>query len=145
MVKAQGFLKRHSFALFCIVVGCFVFFWVRNYPEVPSGIGPAFFPKVIASMLVGLSIVCIAVNWDKDLKGEVSPDKLAIRKIVFTSVLFVIATLLMEHVHVMVGIFLFLVAYIKVIAQEKWVKTIMISGIGSVAMFFAVEALRIPM
>jgi len=145
MEKVVCFLKKNSFSLFCIILGLLIFYWVKDYPKVPSGIGPAFFPKIVASLLIGFSLLCLVSHKGKKNVGEVNPDKEAVMKIGGSAVFFIFSTVLMQQVNVFVGIFFFLVAYLKLIAGEGWLKTLVVSIVGLLLFFVTIAALRIPM
>lgn len=145
MQQKLSFLKKNLLPVCCIVLGCLIFFWVRNYPEVPSGIGPAFFPKVVAVMLILFSVIYLVSHRNKVNEGEVNPDRQAWVKIALTTGLFIGATVLMQYVHVVLGIFVFLFAYLMLLAKEKWIPSLLISAIGTAVLYGMVVALRIPM
>ena len=128
-----------------IVLGCLTFYWTRNYRKVPSGIGPAFFPRIIAGCLIALSVACILLNWNKKEKGEFVQKAGAIQKIVLTCALIIGMVLLMQYVHPILGIFLFLVGYLRLLSGESWKATLIISAVGCALLYATICALRIPM
>lgn len=145
MDKITKFLKKNSFAICLIILGGLIFFWTRNYKQVPSGIGPAFFPRVVATMLILFSAISIYLERNREPEGEVSPDRQAYIKIGITVASLVAMVLLMQYVHALVGIFVFLVVYLTVIAKENIKKTLLIAVVGTVILYFAILALRIPL
>lgn len=128
-----------------IVLGCLTFFWTRNYRKVPSGIGPAFFPRIIAGCLIALSIACIVLNLGKKERGEFVQKAGAVKKIIITCALIIGMALLMEHVHPLIGIFLFLIGYLRLLSGESWKATLIISTLGCALLYATIYALRIPM
>lgn len=145
MEKTIKFIKKNAIPISLIILGCLIFYWVKDYKEVPSGIGPAFFPKVVASLMIGLSIICIFTHLNKEEKGEFVEKRSSVWKIAYTAILLIMCTLLMEHVHVMLGVVLFLIGFLKVLAQLNWLKTLLISLIGSGVLYLAIMALQISM
>jgi len=145
MSKIIKFLKKNSFPISLIVLGSLILFWIKDYRKVPSGIGPDFFPRIIATLLIGLSTICIFVEWKKDNVGEVVPDKEALIKILISAILFVGCTLIMRYVHVLIGVFLFLVGYIKAVSEEKWARTLLISVFGTGIIYLILIILRVRM
>jgi len=128
-----------------IVLGCLTFFWTRNYRRVPSGIGPSFFPRLIAGCLIALSIACIVLNWKKIEVGEFVQKASAVKKIVIACALIIAMVLLMEHVHPIPGIFIFLLGYLRLLSGESWKASIIISALGCALLYAMIIALRIPM
>lgn len=128
-----------------IVLGCLTFYWTRNYRKVPSGIGPAFFPRLIAACLIALSVACIALNLGKRERGEFVQKAGAVGKIALTCALIIAMVLLMEHVHPVAGIFLFLMGYLKMLSGESWKASVIISVLGCALLYAMIAALRIPM
>ena len=145
MKNVGKFLKKNSFPVFLILFGCLIFFWTRNYKEVPSGIGPAFFPRVVAVLMIGLSAVCIWSERNKDVCGEVSPDRQAVTKIGMTVAALIIMVLLMKYVHPLAGIFLFLFFYLNRMSGLTVKNTLLISVVGTAVLYGVILALRIPM
>lgn len=139
------FLKKNSFAIFLMILGCLIFFWTRDYKQVPSGIGPAFFPRVVATMMLLFSVISMYLERNRELEGEVSPDRQAYAKIAITVASLIVMVLLMQYVHVLAGIFVFFVLYLMLIARESVKNTLLISGVGTVILYFTILALRIPM
>lgn len=137
-------LKNNTFAAALIILGVLIFYWTKDYKEVPSGIGPAFFPRIVATLLIVLS----AINYlmpDKKQETESSGEKTAVGKIVFTTVSLLLMVAVMKYIHPVLGIFLFLAAYLKKIAELDLKKTIIITAIGTGILYVAILALRIPM
>ena len=145
MANITKFLKKNSFAIFLIILGGLIFFWTRNYKQVPSGIGPAFFPRVVATMLILFSAISIFLERNRELEGEVTPDRKAYMNIGITTVSLIIMVLLMQHVHALVGIFVFFVLYLTLISKENMKKTLMISAVGTAILYVTILVLRIPM
>lgn len=139
------FIKKNSLPIALIILGCFVFYWVRDYKQVPSGIGPSFFPKVVATMMIGFSLICIISQWRVENKGEVKPDRTAVIKIVISTTLLIASVLLMKYVHVIIGISIFLFGYLKLLSGEKWLKSTVISVVGTGLLYATILILRVPM
>jgi len=53
--------------------------------------------------------------------------------------------LIMQHIHVLAGIALFLFAYLVVISKIKVLKSFLITLLGSAVIYLTVVLLRIPM
>lgn len=143
--KILTVLKIHSFPLTLIVLGFLVLYWIKDYKKVPSGIGPDFFPRIVAIMLIGFSLILMFLQRDKENDGEFQPVKGSTGKIVTVVLLLIISTQLMSKVHVILGIFVFLFGYLKIIAKQKLNLAIITSLIGAVALYTVVLLLRIPM
>lgn len=137
-------LKRKSFAIALIVLGALIFFWTRDYKQVPSGIGPAFFPRIVATMLIVLSAICVLMP-EKGESTEAQTDRGAAKNIVITVVSLIVMVGIMKYLHPLLGIFLFLGMYLKVIAGLTWKKTGIITVIGTAVLYVAILTLRIPM
>lgn len=138
-------LTIHSFPLALIVLGSLVLYWIRDYKKVPSGIGPDFFPRIVAVMLIGFSLISMFLQRDKENTGEFKPIQGSTGKIVTVVVLLIVSTQLMSTVHVALGIFVFLFGYLKLIAKQKLTLAVITSVIGAVALYTVVVLLRIPM
>lgn len=145
MKKALNFIKRNSFPIALIILGLLIFYWVRNYKQVPSGIGPAFFPKVVATLLIGLSIIQIIVSGRKENEGEFTPKSGSSFKILLVCVMFIACVLIMKYVYSLLGIFLFLVGYLCIFASVKFWKSLIISLVGTGVMFLMIHFLSISM
>ncbi len=145
MKKALEIIKKNSLPLAMIVLGCLMFFWVRNYKEVPSGIGPAFFPRVVATLLIGLSVICIATHWKLPNKGEFVQKHGASLKIAIVCAMFIAAVMIMKYIFPALGIFLFLAGYLILFAHVKWWKAIIIAVVGTGVVYLMMLALRISM
>jgi len=145
MKKTIDFLKKNSLPLCLIVLGCLMFYLVKDYKQVPSGIGPAFFPKVVATLLISLSIVYIATHWNKEQKGEFVQKNGAGIKIILVCVMFIAAVLIMQYVYPLLGIFLFLFGYLCLFSQVKWWKSIIVSLVGTGVLYVMMLTLRISM
>ena len=145
MNKVLYYLKKNLLPITLIVLGSLIFYWVKDYREVPSGIGPAFFPKIVGTFLIGLSILFMILSRKKEKKGEFVSLPGAWIKIVSAAALFVTSTLLMEHVNLIVSIVVFLVVYLKWIAGLSWIKTAIVSVIGTGILYVAVILLKIPL
>lgn len=143
--KLVAITKINLFSIVLIVIGVLIFYWVKDYKKVPSGIGPDFFPKIVASMLIGFSVVNILIQKDNKNASEFTVKKGSEAKIAFTSILLISSVLIMMHVHFSVGMLLFLLGYLKILAKLEWKHVIIISVLGSIGMSLAALLLRIPM
>lgn len=135
-------VKKNSFAVALIVLGALIFYWVRDYKEVPSGIGPAFFPKIVAAMMIVLSIISIVMPDDGAVE---TADKSATFNIFVTTISLVGMVVIMKYIHPILGIILFLCTYLKVIAKLKTAQTAIITAVGTVILYVVILVLRIPM
>lgn len=143
--KILDVLKTHSFPLVLIVLGSLVLYWIKDYKKVPSGIGPDFFPRIVAIMLIGFSLIVMFLQRGKENTGEFKPIQGSTSRIAVVVVLLIVSTQLMGTVHVALGIFVFLLGYLKFIAKQKLALAIITSVIGAVALYAVVVLLRIPM
>lgn len=145
MKKALDFIKKNSLPIALTILGILIFYWVRDYKQVPSGIGPAFFPKVVATLLIGLSLIQIIVSGMKENKGEFTPKDGSSLKILLVCILFIACVLIMKYVYSLLGIFLFLMGYLCIFASVKIWKSLIISVIGTGVMFLMIHFLSISM
>ncbi len=145
MKKVLKFVSKNSFPLFLIILGLLIFYWVRDYRQVPSGIGPDFFPKIVATLMIGLSVIVIFMQLKKDNPGEVKPSSKNVLQIVYTTVSMIALVYIMKYVNPILGIALFLLGYLKVIAGVNWLKTVIISAVGTGLMYLVIMVLRIQM
>ena len=139
-------IKKNSFAAALIGLGILIFIWTRDFKEVPSGLGPAFFPRIVAAMMIGLSILCICMPEEK-AKGESEENnrKGGAFSIGITVTSLIVMVGIMKYIHPLLGILLFLAVYLKVIAKLDTVKTILITVTGTAVLYLVILALRIPM
>lgn len=135
-------LSGNTFSVALIILGGLILFWIRDYKEVPSGIGPAFFPRIVAFMMIGLSLISLIFP---DGKQPEQTDKTAKLSILFTVLALLAMTAVMKYVHPMAGIVLFLGAYLRVIARLKTVQWAVVTIGGSALLYVVILALRIPM
>jgi hypothetical protein len=145
MKKTLSFILKNSLPICLIILGCLIFYWVRNYRQVPSGIGPDFFPKVVATMMISLSLICIATQRNKEVKGEFVQKNDAPLKIAMVITLFITSVLIMKHIYPLLGIFIFLFAYLSLFVNINKLKSLIIATIGTAIMFVMILALRISM
>ncbi len=96
-------------------------------------------------MMIGFSLICIFSQWRVENKGEVKPDRTAVIKIAISTTLLIVSVLLMEYVHVIIGISIFLVGYLKLLSGEKWLKSTVISVVGTGLLYATILILRVPM
>lgn len=139
------FLKKFSLPCFLIVLGSLIFYWTKDYKGVPSGLGPDIFPRIVATLMIVLSVISIILDWKKDIVGEFTPNRAAIIKMIITVTALIALVLLMKYVHVVLGIALFLAFYLHWIADLPWKKTLIISVIGTVVLYLVILTLRIPL
>lgn len=137
-------LKKNSFAVALFVLGLLIFYWIRDYKEVPSGIGPAFFPRIVAFLMIALSIVCILMP-DNQEEKEPEVNKSATLNIVITTISLIVMVGVMKYIHPLLGILLFLAVYLKIIAKLSAAKTAIITVIGTGILYLVILTLRIPM
>lgn len=137
-------LKKNSLPVALIVLGLLIFYWTRDFKQVPSGIGPAFFPRIVAVMMIGLSIICILMP-DFKVEEETKAGKSAAKNIVITVVSLIVMVGVMKYIHPVLGIFLFLALYLKVIAKSGTRNTAVITVAGTAVLYLVIRILRIPM
>lgn len=135
-------LKGNTLSLALIALGGLILFWIRDYKEVPSGIGPAFFPRIVAFMMIGLSLISLLFPDGKAPEKTTSQAKWSIA---FTVAALLVMVAVMKYVHPMAGIVLFLGAYLKVIAKLDLMPWLAVTAGGSVLLYAVILALRIPM
>lgn len=145
MKKLIDFIKKHSLPVSLIFLGMIVLYWIRDYRQVPSGLSSAFFPRLVAILMIVLSVLTILIHFKKENEGEFTPSKSANFKILLTTVLFLSTINLIKHVHVVVGIVFFLVTYLKIIAKITWKKTMLITFIGTIILYGMIFLLRISL
>jgi len=145
MKKLSIFLKKNSLPVTLIILGLLVLYWIRDYRQVPSGLSPAFFPRLVALLMIGFSILTISIHFKKDNKGEFTPNKIANQKIMLTTVFFVVTINLMKYVHVIIGIIFFLLVYLLLIAKLSWKKTVIITTVGTLILYGMIFVLRISL
>lgn len=137
-------MKKNSFPLSLIVLGLLIFYWTRDFKQVPSGIGPAFFPRIVAILLIGLSIICILMP-DHKASEEIKTGKDAAKNIAITVVSLILMVGVMKYIHPVIGISLFLALYLKVIAKTGLKNTAIITVAGTAILYIVIRILRIPM
>lgn len=145
MKKVLSFVKKNSFLICLIVLGCLIFYWVKDYKQVPSGIGPAFFPKVVATLLIALSVICMVTHRNTEQKGEFEVKDGASKKILIASVMFIFAVNIMKYIQAELGIFVFLFSYLCYFASVKWWKSVLVSILGTAVMYIMIVLLRISL
>jgi len=142
--KGLRLIKNNSFTIFLLVLGMMILYWTRDYKEVPSGIGPAFFPRIVAALLIGLSVICLLFSLKKE-DSAMTVEKHASVNIVISVVSLTVMVGIMKYVHPLAGIALFLLVYLKVIAKLAWVRTLIITGAGTAVLYLVILILRIPL
>lgn len=145
MKKTIDFIKKNSLPLALIILGCLIFYWVKDYKKVPSGIGPDFFPKIVATLMIGLSALCIVLEKNKETKGEFVQKKGALTKVLLLSAMLIVAIIIMKYVYSLLGVFLFLFSYFCLFANVKWTKSLILSAVGTVIIYAMIIILRISM
>lgn len=139
-------LKNNTLPCALIVLGLLVFFLTKDYKQVPSGLGPAFFPRIVAFLMIFLSVLCILFpGHTLGEEAQSMGNREAYFKIVITVVSLIVLTVVMKYVHPLLGILAFLFTYLKAIAKISLKKTIIITVAGTVVLYFVILALRIPM
>lgn len=144
-MKAKKFLKKNAFPLCLIILGCLIFYWTKDYKPVPSGLGPSFFPRLVAVLMMFLSILDIIQNRKMPEKQPNEKAKTGNIQIVETVCALLAMVLLMKYVHPIVGIALFLGFYLFVIAKLDWKQATIITLVGTALLYMIILALRIPM
>lgn len=134
--------KGNTFSVALIVLGGLILYWIQDYKEVPSGIGPAFFPRIVAFMMIGLSLISLIFP---EGKAPEPISKSAKLNILFTVVSLLVMVAVMKYVHPMAGIILFLGVYLKWIAKLRAAQWAIITAVGSILLYGMILALRIPM
>ena len=144
--KGLRTIKNNSFTVFLLALGFLILYWTKDYKEVPSGIGPAFFPRIVAWLLIVLSVIGLLLSLRKEGgSGSMTVEKSASVNILISVVSLTVMVGIMKYIHPLVGIALFLLVYLKVIAKLKWVQTLIITGAGTVVLYLVILALRIPL
>lgn len=139
-------IKKNTFAAALIVLGVLIFIWTKDYKQVPSGLGPGFFPRIVAGMMIGLSILCMIMPEGKAEKEiEQKTGKSGTFDIVITVVSLIVMVGIMKYVHPLLGILMFLAVYLKVIAKLDIVRTAVITVAGTAVLYLVILTLRIPM
>lgn len=138
-------MKKHSLPVSLIILGILVLYWIRGYRQVPSGLSPAFFPRLVSILMIALSVLTILIHLKKENEGEFTPNRSANFKIMLTTVLFLSTISLMKYVHVVFGIIFFLLTYLKIIAKISWKKTIVITVIGTIILYGMIFLLKISL
>ena len=144
-MKAKIFLKKNAFPLCLIILGCLMFYWTKDYKPVPSGLGPSFFPRLVAVLLIFLSVLDIIQNRKMPAKQADAKTKSGTIQIIATVCALLAMVLQMKYVHPIVGIALFLGFYLFVIAKLNWKQTAVITVAGTLLLYAVILALRIPM
>lgn len=143
--KGLRTIKNNSFTVFLLALGFLILYWTKDYKEVPSGIGPAFFPRIVATLLIVLSVIGLLLSLRKEGGGSMTVEKSASVNILISVVSLTVMVGIMKYIHPLAGIALFLLVYLKVIAKLKWVQTLIITGAGTVVLYLVILALRIPL
>lgn len=143
--KGLRTIKNNSFTVFLLALGFLILYWTKDYKEVPSGIGPAFFPRIVAWLLIVLSVIGLLLSLRKEGGGSMTVEKSASVNILISVVSLTVMVGIMKYIHPLAGIALFLLVYLKVIAKLKWVQTMIITGAGTVVLYLVILALRIPL
>lgn len=127
-----------------ITISIYVIITAVTYPTIPNALGPAFFPILCASMLGGLSIAELCL----DFLGKASGSEEAAKAQNLSRILTVLAmllavTLFMEFVNPWIGVLMFLYFYIRFIAKESWKRSATIAAAGTAVVYFMVQLLQI--
>lgn len=105
-----------------------------------------FLPFLCGTGLVMLGIAWfLALQWRKERQTEASREKRLWHRPLLSLVLMVLYGLAMEAVGYVTSTLIFMVAWEKIIEREKWIKTLIISLLGTLAMYaLFVYFLKVP-
>ncbi len=105
-----------------------------------------FLPFLCGAGLAILGIVWILIlQWTKEQKNENSAEKRLWHRPLLSLALMVLYGWAMEIVGYITSTLIFMVAWEKIIEREKWIKTMVISLLGTLAMYaLFVYFLKVP-
>jgi hypothetical protein len=105
-----------------------------------------FLPFLCGAGLAVLGIVWILIlQWTKEQKSENSAEKRLWHRPLLSLALMILYGMAMEVVGYISSTLVFMVAWEKIIEREKWIKTMVISLLGTLAMYaLFVYFLRVP-
>ncbi len=135
--------KRIILIIYILLSG-YVIYTVSRYPSVPGTLGPAFFPRLTAIILGGLSAVELVLDlMGKAKAGGEEGKAQGISRILIVLAMLIAVTLCMQYVNAWIGIAVFLFVYICLLAKEKWLKSLIISAAGTGVVYLMAQMLRI--
>jgi len=148
-------VKLEKVIILCcfIVIGIYVTIVASNYPSIPNTMSPGFFPIAASVLLVCLSSVELILTLLKkskssgshESKENISKQRGGFSKIMLVTAMLIAMVLVMRYVLPIVGIFIFLAAYLILIGRINIKQCVPISLIGTMVLYVIIKILRIPL
>ncbi|MGE4454664.1 MAG: tripartite tricarboxylate transporter TctB family protein [Sphaerochaeta sp.] len=144
-MRKANFIVSGVFTVFAI----FIIALSLTYPPSNHGVpGPGMFPIIIASLIIlsSLSLFLTTLRMDKEADVEVDLKSKNVLNVYVTMVGLIVYFILLPLVGFVVTSTIMLILYIKWFSKRPWWKTILISVIFVLAIFFLFgSVLNVPM
>jgi len=145
-------MKSEKLIILCcfISVGIYVIIVAARYPSIPNTMSPGFFPTAASILLVCLSIVELLLTlfvYKNPDTGEENAftQRGALSKIFIVNAMLIAMVLIMRYILPVLGIFMFLFAYLVLVSKQRLKLSVPVSLAGTAAIYLFIWALRIPL
>lgn len=148
-------MKTEKVIILCcfILLGVYVIIVAAGYPSIPHTMSPGLFPMVASILLVCLSIaelIRTLFAYNKIAHSDESEESVllheaGISKILIVNVMLIALVLIMRYVNSTLGIFVFFLTYLILIAKQRIKLSILVSSVGTAAIHLFIRLLRIPL
>ena len=133
-----------------ILIGIYVIIVASGYPSIPNTMSPGFFPIAASILLVCLSAAELLLTlfvYKVPITAEEGalPGRGALSKIIIVNAMLIAMVLIMRYVYPILGIFIFLFAYLVLISKQRLKFSVPVSITGTAAIYLFIKALRIPL
>jgi hypothetical protein len=129
-----------------ILIGIYVIITAAGYPVIPNTMSSGFFPIVSALFLVCLAVfeLILTLLGKAGTSGPVVSGKVFSRILLVTAML-IAMVLIMRYVHSLLGIAVFLLTYLLLIAKVRIRAGALISLAGTAVLYLIIRLLKIPL
>jgi len=131
-------------AILFMALGVFVIIKSAGFQQSlnPNDLGPALFPRMLAGLLILLSIGILYVKWEDS--EEVRFQELPLS--IFTTILAILYFYIVEPLGFVLSSLIFLIVYFRILRMQSWVKNIVYS-VALVGVFYLtfVKILSMPL